>query len=191
MKDTLFVNGKYVPKLGASFKRYLNHNGVLKEFKLLALSSKIVNKKMIWYKLEDLPKYLQESLKDKSLTREEILELSTKAYRKQEFVDKNNVRIYLTDNTEIIPIVGNFLPSDGVYAYTVVVVNNQVTLKPIPILSGCHWSDLFAGNTNYGKNVFCLAIDLNLQQREDFKDEIILLKDALDFLENKNLVRKI
>lgn len=189
MKDTLFINQENVPKLGKAYKRYVNHNGMLKEFKLGVLSASIISKKSVWFKLTDLPNYLQESLQDKALTREEIFEITNKKERKQEFVDKNDTRVYLTEDTEIIPIVGNFLPMDGVYAYTVVVINNIITLKPI--LNGCHWSDLFAGNTNYKDNVFCLATDLTVEQREYFKDEIIQLKEALDYLEQKNLVRKI
>lgn len=185
MKKTLFINKKNVPNLGKSYKTYTNHNGVMKEFKLGLLSSKIINKKLIWYKLEELPKYLQESLKDKAQTLEEINDLLTKQNRKQEFYDKDEVRVYVTNNTEIMSVVGNILPIDGVYAYTVVVKNDQITLKPI--LTGVHWSDLFAGNTNFGKNVFCLASDLTEEQRKYFKDEIIELKDALDFLENNNI----
>lgn len=194
--NTLFVNQKHVPNLGASYKRYVNHDGVLKEFKLGFLSNRIVNKKEIYFKLKDLPKYLQKSLKDKSLTKEEIKEITIQIIRKQElrrqeFLDKEDVRIFLNENTEILPIVGNLLPSDGVYAFTITIKNDLITLKPILICGNCHWSDLFAGNTIFGKNVFCLATDLSKEQREYFKEEIIELKDALDFLENKNLVRKI
>ena len=179
--NDLFVNQKHVPRLGSGYKRYMNHNGMLKEFLLGPLSSKIVDKKLIWFKLEDLPNYLQVSLKDKALTIEEIRLYSDKKERIQEFYDLDGTRIYVTDTTEIMPIVGNFSPHDGICAYTVVVRNNKITLKPI--LSSPHWLDIFAGNTEYGINVFCLASDLSSKQREDFQDEIIELKDALDFLE--------
>lgn len=183
----LFVNQMYVPKLGASYKRYLNNNGVLKEFKLGPLASKVVNKNAIWYRLKDLPNFMQASLKDKALSVEDIRYMSDKGRRAQEFYDKEGVKIYVTGTTELIPVVGNFLAQDGMYAYTVVIRDNQVTLKPI--LSSPHWSDIFAGSSEYGMNVFILASDLPPEKQEFFRSEMIMLKDALDFLEQNRSSR--
>lgn len=187
MSDTLFVNQKYVPKLGTHYKRYVNNNGVLKEFKLGVLASKLISKDLIWFKLDELPRFLQERLLDKALTMEEIFEMSNKSIRSQDFIDKEDVKVYIADNTEIMPVVGNFLPSDGVDAYFVDIVDDKISLKPILICYGFHWADLFSGMTKYKNNVFCLASDLTPEQREYFKDDIIELKDVLDFLENNNI----
>lgn len=185
--NELFISQAYIPNLGPSYKRFLNNNGILKEFKIGILANRIVNKNQVYYRLRDLPNYLQENLLDKAMSANDIRNLSNKANKKQEFVDKEGVKIYITATTEILPVVGNLLPQDGVYAYTVVEKDNQIMLKPI--LTSPHWADVFAGKAEFGMNVFCLASDLTLEQQEYFKNSIIELKDALDFLEQNKSPR--
>ena len=84
--------------------------------------------------------------------------------------------------TQIPQISRNFLPSDGVNAYTVKITNGKYKLVPILICVSCHWADLFSGNTKYGENVFCLASDLPRELLEKHIEEIITLGEVPKFL---------
>ena len=96
--------------------------------------------------------------------------------------DNDRTKVLVTESTPLMPIVGNFLPSDGVNAYTVKITNGKYKLVPILICVSCHWSDLFSGNTKYGENVFCLASDLPRELLEKHIEEIITLGEVPKFL---------
>lgn len=193
--EDLFVNRRVVfefeknnGKPHTSLFRYpifMNHNGVLKRINPI-LIRKMPNEN-IWFQLSYLPDDYQSALKEEAVRAEDLTGFSMTNKRQHEGSVYSNsedggIRIYVNDDLLVLPIVDKLLPSDGVNAYTVVIENGECNLKEILVCWGCHWSELFTGETKYGKNVFCLASDLSPEQREQFIDDIIRLGDVPDYL---------
>lgn len=142
----------------------------------------------IWCKLSDLPFEIQESLSHMANTLSEI------THKKEPTVgiyDNSHVKIFVDGDTLLVPVVGRLLPSDGIYAYTIKLKHGKPSLESIVVCWNCHWSDLFAGNTEFGNNVFCLFTDLSEQQQKDFYSDAIPLKDIPQFLGLENHQSKI
>lgn len=139
----------------------------------------------VWYALEDLPEMAQKDLIDVAITPLELknqydrLKIKNTVYGTEE---SGNVLVYLGDETLILPVVGNILPSDGINAYTAVYKNGKFTLESIIVCWGCHWSELFTGQTKYGNNVFCLASDLNESQLKIYENDIIKISEIGKYL---------
>ena len=182
-KDKLFINKRYLPDLKGTYPLYMNRNGVFKKIQSTVFASRIAGPDNVWYDLSDLPKEYQERFADISISPTEV----TKAFngKIKSFYDNEKVLIYVKDDTELLPIVGNLLPNDGVPAFTVITEEDKLKLEPIIVCWNCHWSELFSGITRYGMNVFCLASDLSPEQREVFARDIIKLSDVPDFLEHQ------
>jgi hypothetical protein len=159
-------------------------NGVLKKYIATPLARKTVKESDIWYDLSELPPEVQESIQDMATTPEELARgAKPKSLGKKiNIYDNDEVVIYVNKGTLLLPVVGNLLPNDGTNAYTVDWSSGEPNLKPILICWGCHWSELFTGQTKYKNNVFCLASDLSPEQREYFIDDIITLEDTREFL---------
>ncbi len=184
--NDLVVNQRYVPKSsikGLKLPVYTLNNGILKKCLASPLLLRSVSKDNLWFKLGDLPSDLQLALEDVSISAENLMaQFRPKRTGSDNIIDNDKTRVYISSTTEILPIVGNILPNDGVPAFTVVMINGKPELKSILVCWGCHWSELFSGQTKYGENVFCLASDLTEEQRLRFQDDIIQIKDAPSFL---------
>lgn len=181
--NKLFVHCRYLKSLQGEYPIYIENRGILKSGKLALLKRSKIKNQDYWYSLEDLPLELQDILRDVAITYEELMESKKKKTSSIDMLDGSEVKLRIDRETPILPIVGNFLPRDGVNAYTVTNKDGSIDLKPIIICWGCHWSELFTGSTKYGHNVFCLASDLNEAQIANFIDDIIPLKDAPKYLE--------
>ncbi len=155
-------------------------NKILKSFILSTGSwKKAQDQNKLWCKLSDLPFEIQESLSHMANT---LSEITHKKESTSGIYDNSHVKIFVDGETLLVPVVGRLLPSDGIYAYTIKLKQNKPSIEPIVVCWNCHWSDLFAGNTEFGNNVFCLFTDLSDQQRKDFYDDAIPLKDIPQFL---------
>lgn len=188
MNDEKYLSRRYALGL-KGYKTYINNNGVFKEFKLNIISRSLIDHDKLFYKLSDLPVEIQEKYGDMAVDAEELNSAHSVQidHGKQYVIDENDTKIYIGDNTPLLPIVGNFLPSDGLNAYTVKNKNDKLILVPILICYNCHWADLFSGNTKYGNNVFCLVSDLPREKIEDYADSVLMLKDVPAFLSGKDL----
>lgn len=181
--EKMFLNKRYVTGANNALKRYFLRNGVIKQYVATPLARKTIRDEDIWYDLEDLPLDMQEKYRDMAISASDLSKTSRASNsKKQNIFDSEEVLIYVTPNTPILPVVGNILPSDGTNAYTVIMKDGTLKLKPILICWNCHWSELFTGATTYKNNVFCLASELSPEQRQQYLDEIILLKDVPGFL---------
>jgi hypothetical protein len=180
-EDRLFVNRRNARDL-KNIPLYTNNTGALKKCLSNMIALKTINEQFLWYALDDLPYELQEQLKDFAIKANEM----PKNIKDNHLYDEEQVKIYVTNNTQLLPIVGNFLPSDDIHAYTVVEENGKLKLKPILICWNCHWSELFAGITKYGENVFCLVSDLTKEQQQFFNNKIISLIEVPDYLEQSS-----
>lgn len=187
---TRFLNDRYVPQqLKEKLKVYTFNNGIFKECLPYRFSKKILGTENLYFDFDALPEELQLKYEDMVININEDLNIFTDKNNVRYVYDKNNIKVRINENTPILPIVGNILPSDDVHAYTIRKKDGIYTLIPIVICIDCHWSDLFSGRTKYGKNVFCLASDLSKDILEEHIAEIITLKDASNFL-NENIKRK-
>lgn len=185
-----FVNARYVID-NIKAPLYVVNAGVVKRYIPSPLSKKCVKENGLWYNFEDLPEELRYKLKDTAITYEELVSFSKNSkFREGYYSSGEDTRIYINGDSLILPIIENFLPSDGINAYTVVYDDEDIYLKPILICFDCHWSDLFTGNTKYGNNVFCLAADLSYDLKTRFIDDFIRLKDAPSYLENEEMHEK-
>jgi len=184
--NDLVVNQRYVPKSsikGLKLPIYTLNNGILKKAIASPLLLRSVSKDNLWFKLSDLPSDLQLALEDVSISAENLMaQYRPKRTANNDVFDNDNIKVYVSSTTEVLPIVGNILPNDGVPAFTVVMQDGKPKLKGIPVCWDCHWSELFSGQTKYGENVFCLASDLTEEQRIRFQDDIIQIKDAPSLL---------
>lgn len=184
MEPKLFINKRYVRNAAGNYTIYVNRNGVLKKVALSPLLKRVTNEKDIWYDLEEFTQDIQNQLKDMAVSLDELKDLTAKPnknMKKDSFLDSDGVLIYVSKDIELLPIVGNFLPNDGVNAYTIVCSKETgyiPKLKPIIVCWNCHWSELFTGQTTYGNNVFCLASELTDEQRKIFIKDIITLENA-------------
>lgn len=188
--EKLFINKRYVQNLEGKYTIYMNRNGVLKKIGSNPLFKRLLTEENTWYDLSELPLNLQNSLHNMGVTASELLQYNNKVQNKNRIIDSDDVTIFVKEDTPILPVVGNLLPSDGTHAYTVIFKDGKPSLKPIVICWDCHWSELFTGLTSYGNNVFCLASELTPEQRERFLDEIITLREAAEFLDSKEVKPK-
>ena len=179
--DKLFVNKRYTNGISNKFPMYVINNGNIKRYVPNKFSKNYITDSDIWYKLEDLPKSLQEKLADVSITGNEL-----RTIKQRDFVYSKGNRKNISDKTLIMPVVGKLLPQDGVQAYTAILTPSGYTLKEIIVCWPYHWSDLFTGNTKYGNNVFCLASELSDEQIEEFAEDIIPLENVGTILTFKN-----
>ncbi len=184
--NDLVVNQRYVPKSsikGLKLPVYTLNNGVLKKALASPLLLRSVSRDNIWFRLSDLPSDLQMALEDVSISAESLMEqYRPKKTANYNVFDNDNIKVYVSSTTQVLPVVGNILPNDGIPAFTVILVNGKPKLQGIPVCWNCHWSELFSGQTKYGENVFCLASDLTEEQRIRFQDDIIEIKDAPAYL---------
>ena len=188
--EKLFINKRYVKDLEGKYTIYMSRNGILKKVVNNPLFKRVLTEDNTWYDLHELPINLQESLHNMAITASELAKYLNKGENKNKIIDSEDVTIFVKEDTLILPVVGNILPSDGTHAYTVIFKDGVPSLKPIIICWNCHWSELFTGLTPYGNNVFCLVSELSNEQRKRFLDEIISLKEAAEFLESKEISSK-
>lgn len=178
--DNLYINSRYINSADNKWPKYICYNGVLKRYIPSLITKRIVNEDNVYYAMKDLPEFWQEKLRDMAVTPEELSHL--KKSKAGNIIDNEGVIIFVNGNTLLVPIVGNFLPEDGIDAYTVVMNGDKPSLKPILVCFNCHWSDLFTGNTVYGDNVFCLLSDLPLDIQQRMANQTIALKNVSEFL---------
>lgn len=183
MKEDLFVNRRYLKFLNDSYPLYINHNGVLKRCLSKFISTRSFDSDDFWYRLSDIPASYAEKVLDVAISLEDIKNIKKK--NADTVLDSDEVKVYVTEETLLLPIVGNLLPDDGVNAYTVVYKGGKLTLKPILVCWGCHWSELFTGQTKYGANVFCLGSDLGKELMMRFASEMIPLRDVPTYLKEE------
>ena len=196
MKEKLFVNLRYLKDYKINAPMYVNHNGVIKRYIPSPFAKKDAIKSGIWCILDDLPNEIREKVEDVSTTESELIEYFKttldKSPKQSAYATQENVKLHITDNTLLLPIVDNFLPYDGINAYTVIEKNGKPYLKSIVIGITFHWSELYTGQSKYGNNVFCLAQDIPKELQEKYADCFIKLSDALTYLnQNKPEVDKI
>ena len=171
-------------ELESDVKQFVVNNGVIKEYKPSRFSRRIINNNDIFVKLSDLPIDIQSKLSSESITSEELVNISYKKKSENNIYSEEGTKVYVTEDTPVLPIVGNFLPSDGVNAYTAVYKEDgSLGLEPILVCWNCHWADLFTGNTKYGENVFCLVSDLPIDVIERARNYIIPLSEAPNIVE--------
>lgn len=183
MKDK-YISKRYISEI-KEIKIYMNHNGVFKEVMPLLLRKRTLDKKTLFYKLNDLPLDLQEKYEDMAISPEELIGNTIKIEKNSKYVlDRFNTKVKITPQTYLLPIVGNFLPNDGVNAFTVKNINGKLELVPIIVCVNCHWSELFTGQTKYKNNVFCLLSDLDSESINNFIDKIITLEQVPNYLKN-------
>lgn len=177
-----YISKRYtgeIPKI----KIYMNNNGVFKEVMPLLLRMRSLDKNSLFYKLSDLPPALQEEYEDMAVSPKELLGKRVKIEKDSEYViDNFGTKVRVSPQTYLLPVVGNFLPSDGVNAFTVKNVDGKLELIPIVVCVNCHWSELFTGQTKYKNNVFCLVSDLDADSIERFVDKIITLEKVPEYL---------
>lgn len=181
----MVTTNKYISKkiinLNGNYKIYMNHNGIMKECNPFIIFRKKISDENLYYKLDELPeeiqiKYISESIDETKLA------IIKEVGDKQFFIDSNNNKIEINEDTLLLPIVGNFLPDDEINAYRVIIRDNKLFLSPILVCINCHWADLFSGNTRYGNNVFCLASDIPKDKIDDYLEDMITLKEAYEYL---------
>jgi len=177
-----YISKRYtgdIPKI----KIYMNHNGVFKECLPLLLRMRSLDKNSLFYKLSDLPQSMQVEYEDMAISPRELLDKRVKIEKGNQYVlDNEGTKVRVSKKTYLLPVVGNFLPSDGVSAYTVRKVGEQLELVPIIVCVNCHWSELFTGQTKYKNNVFCLASDLDPEVINNFVDKVITLEQVPEYL---------
>lgn len=177
-----YISKRYtgeIPKI----KIYMNNNGVFKEVMPLLLRMRSLDKNSLFYKLSDLPPALQEEYEDMAVSPKELLGKRVKIEKDSEYViDNFGTKVRVSPQTYLLPVVGNFLPSDGVNAFTVKNIDGKLELIPIVVCVNCHWSELFTGQTKYKNNVFCLVSDLDADSIERFVDKIITLEKVPEYL---------
>lgn len=179
-----YISKRYTGDI-PGIKIYMNHNGVFKECIPLLLRMRSLDMNTLFYKLSDLSPELQEEYSDMAISPKELLDKRVKmGINGQYVVDNDGTKVRVTENTFLLPIVGNFLPTDGVNAFTVKNVNGKLELVPIIVCVNCHWAELFTGQTKYKNNVFCLASDLEPETLNNFVDKIITLKQVPEYLAN-------
>ncbi len=177
-----FLNKRYV-SLDGNYRLYMNHDGVFKEVAPFLLRRRKISSDKLFYRLEDLPHSYRVKFEDMAISASELVGAKVGSFNGKMYVyDDDRTKVLVTESTPLMPIVGNFLPSDGVNAYTVKITNGKYKLMPILICVSCHWADLFSGNTKYGENVFCLASDLPRELLEKHIEEIITLGEVPKFL---------
>lgn len=177
-----YISKRYTGNI-PRIKIYMNNNGVFKEVMPLLLRMRSLDKNSLFYKLSDLPPALQEEYEDMSVSPKELLGKKIKIEKDSEYViDNFGTKVRVSPKTYLLPIVGNFLPSDGVNAFTVKNVNGKLELIPIIVCVNCHWSELFTGQTKYKNNVFCLVSDLDPESIDNFVDKIITLEQVPEYL---------
>lgn len=185
---TKFLSEKYVPEnMKNKLKVYTLVSGAFKECLPYRFTKKMVGTKNLFFDLEELPLDIQEKYTDMAIDVSDNLGQMYEKNNTAYVYDKNNVKVYVNDNTPLLPVVGKILPSDNVHAYTV--RRNKIgelMLVPIVICIDCHWSDLFSGRTKYRNNVFCLTSDLSEDLINEHIDDVILLKDVPFFLNAKS-----
>ena len=165
-------------------KQFVVNNGVIKEFKPGRFTWRLIKDNNIFIKLSDLPIEAQGLLASEVITEDELKNVSNKKTNDYNIYTEEDTKVFVNGNTPVLPIVGNFLPSDGINAYTAVYKEDgTLTLEAILVNWNCHWSDLFSGETKYGDNVFCLASDLPVEVIERFADDIIPLSAVPDLID--------
>ncbi len=178
-----FLNIRYVPKeLLKSVKVYTLANGGFKECLPFIVTRKVVKPQNLYCYINDLPKEIQNKYEDMAISEDDNL---SKIYfnRKGAYTyNSEKVKVVINENTLLLPIVGNLLPSGDITPYTVLFNNGKFTLVPILISLRNHWSDLYSGKTRYGNNVFCLASDLDKEKVEEHLNEIITVKEVPKYL---------
>lgn len=188
--ENVFVNRRYLSFLDVNYPVYCNNNGVMKKCLSGRFALKMFPEEKLWYCLNDLPESIRENVMDVAISIEEIDEHFQKRKTHSAIYDGDGTQIFVKDDVLILPIVGNLLPSDGTPAFTVVTHDEKPHLEPILVCWGCHWSELFTGQTKYGFNVFCLVSDLTKEQIDMFVDDIICLGDSISYLEELNREKK-
>lgn len=177
-----YISKRYTGNI-PGIKIYMNNNGVFKEVMPLLLRMRSLDHNTLFYKLTDLPENLQEEYEDMSVSPKELLGKKIKIEKGSEYVvDNFGTKVRVSPKTYLLPIVGNFLPSDGVNAFTVKNVNGKLELIPIIVCVNCHWSELFTGQTKYKNNVFCLVSDLDPESIDNFVDKIITLEQVPEYI---------
>ena len=191
MKERLFVNLRYLKDYKLNIPMYINHNGVIKRYVPSPFAKKDAVKSGIWCTLEDLPGDIQEMVEDVSITQSDLIKyfknVAKKTSIQSAYATQEKVKLHITGNTLLLPVVDNFLPYDGINAYTVIEKNGKPYLKEFLVGWDFHWSELYIGQTKYGNNVFCLAQDIPKEIQEKYADSFIKLSDALTYLENNQL----
>lgn len=178
-----YISKRYTGDIPGIKKIYMNHNGVFKEVMPLLLRMRSLDKNTLFYRLSDLSPSLQEEYEDMAISPKEILKQRIKFDKNNEYVvDNFGTKVRVTPKTYLLPVVGNFLPSDGVGAYTVRKLNDKLELVPIIVCVNCHWAELFTGQTKYKNNVFCLVSDLDPESIDKYLDQIITLDKVPEYL---------
>ena len=163
-----YISKRYTGNI-PGIKIYMNNNGVFKEVMPLLLRMRSLDHNTLFYKLTDLPENLQEEYEDMSISPKELLSKKIKIEKGSEYVvDNFGTKVRVSPKTYLLPIVGNFLPSDGVNAFTVKNINGKL--------------ELITGQTKYKNNVFCLVSDLEPESIENFVDKIITLEQVPEYL---------
>lgn len=182
-QNRLFINSRYINGKIAGLPRYVCHRGVIKRYVASPIARKTFKPDDIYYAFDELPEEVKSLIDDMTISAEDLIDnYNAKNDKGIGVIDAEKVLIYVTPNTPLLPVVGNILPSDGTHAYTVEIEDDDLKLKPILICWGCHWSELFTGQTRYKNNVFCLASELSEELLQAYIDDIILLKDVPEYL---------
>lgn len=187
MEEKLFINSRYI-KGNTKAPMYVNHNGVIKRYVPSPFTKRDALRSGIWYSVDELPKEMRDTIDiDMAITQEDLLKHFRKVASKKSglpsvYATNEKLKFHLTDDTLLLPIVDNFLPYDGINAYTIIEKDGSPQLKAILVNYDCHWSELYTGETKYGNNVFCLAQDLPKDVQEKFAECFITLSQALDYL---------
>lgn len=183
-----FLNIRYVPKeLLKSVKVYMLANGGFKECLPFVVTRKVVKSQNLYCDFDDMPKDVQDKFEDMAISEEDNL---NKIYfnRKGAYTyNSEGVKVVINENTLLLPIVGNLLPSGDITPYTVLYDSENFTLVPILISLRNHWSDLYLGKTRYKNNVFCLASELSKEKVEEHISEIIMVKDVPAYLQMQKI----
>lgn len=178
-----FLSVRYVPKeLLKDVKIYMLSNGVFKECLPFVITRKVVHLKNIYCDFDEMPLDIQQKYEDMVISEDDNLSKIYFTKKGGYIYDNNKVKVVINENTYVLPIVGNLLPSDDVTPYTVLFNNGNYVLVPILISLRNHWSLIYTGGTRYGNNVFCLASELPKEKLEEHADEIIMVKDVPNYL---------
>lgn len=178
--ERLYVNKSLLPVLDVKIPLYLICNGGLKRCLPEFLTGRFLSDDNFWYCLSELPEEYRIAFENTALSVSQINARFKHKKNRHEVLDKDNVRVYVNDDTPLLP-ASRYANGKDLPIFTVSRMSDD--LKLIPILS-CRASmkRLYDGESEYGPNVFFLVSDLTEDSFEKHIDDIILLKDVPEYL---------
>lgn len=181
-KERMFINKSDFPSLEGKYPLYVINGGKMRRILPEFLANRLLAESNFWITLDDLPERYRTSLQSFALSESVIQNGHAKRVRSNRVRDKDNVLVYVNDQTPLLPAM-NHSVSDEIPVFTVERQSDVLVLSPILTCRGKS-KGLFTGETEYGANVFVLASDLSKDVLERYIDDIISLEEVPAYIES-------